>query len=123
MARILLVDDDAAVRSALKRFLGSLGHDVVELEDGEAAVRVYRERPADLVITDAYMPRVDGLEAVIRLRGEFPGAKIVVMSGGGFRHKTDVLRLAADAGAVATLPKPIDLDELGKLVREVLGAK
>jgi len=122
MARILLVDDDADVRGALGKFLGKLGHDVVPLEDGEAALRSYREQPADLVLTDAYMPHIDGIEAAIRLRSEFPEARIVVMSGGGFRHKTDVLRLATDAGAAATLSKPIELEQLARVVREVLGA-
>ena len=121
MARILLVDDDPILRAALARFLVSQGHAVVEQGDGEAAIQAYREQPPDLVLTDAYMPKVDGIETALRLRSEFPDAKIVVMSGGGFRHKTDVLHLATNAGAIATISKPIEFDDLAKLLKEVLG--
>ncbi len=99
MARILVVDDDTDVRGVIRKVLAGDGHEVVEAPDGDAALTKYREKPADLVLIDIYMPRADGIETSIRLQHEFPGAKIVVVSGGGFRDKSELLETAKRIGA------------------------
>jgi two-component system KDP operon response regulator KdpE len=120
MARILVVDDDADVRRAVVRLLTAAGHEVAQAEDGAAALAAYRAHSADLIITDMYMPAVDGVEVVARLLDEFPKARLIVMSGGGQVGKEDVLDLARRLGARRTLTKPIDRQELLEAVAEAL---
>jgi CheY-like chemotaxis protein len=121
MARILVVDDDRDVRTALVRILTKAGHEVAQAEDGGAAIAAYRARPAHLIITDMYMPSVDGVEVVVRLVDEFPDARLIVISGGGQMEKEDVLDMARRLGARRTLAKPIDRAALLEAVDDVLG--
>jgi DNA-binding response OmpR family regulator len=58
---------------------------------------------------------------MIRLKSEFPGVKIIAISGGGFRDGADVLTMAAHLGAVRTVAKPFTVDEVVSAVREVVG--
>jgi CheY-like chemotaxis protein len=81
VARILLVEDDEAVRDILKKALVSSGHEVEEAENGNVALAAYRRQPCDLVITDLVMPEKDGLETILELRRMNPAVKIVAMSG------------------------------------------
>jgi CheY-like chemotaxis protein len=120
VARILLVDDDADFRRATRRMLEHGGHEVIEAADGKSALERYAANPADLILTDVYMPGVDGIEAIIRLQQEFPNARIIATSGGGYRDKEDVLTTAARLGARRTLPKPVDRKALLDAVAEVL---
>ena len=121
MARILVVDDDASVRVAIRKILVHAGYEVVEAADGTAALRAYREQPADLVISDIFMPETDGMETTIRLREEFPDTKVVAISGGGYDFdKKQMLRVAEMLGAQRTLTKPFERSELLDVVREVL---
>ncbi|MGQ9916415.1 MAG: response regulator [Bryobacteraceae bacterium] len=117
--RILVVDDDAGVRDVLRSMLEMAGYSVSEAENGKEAMRVLRAEGADLILTDLVMPEQEGIETIKALRQEYPDLKVIAMSGafGG-----DYLRIAAYLGAHATLPKPIQLETLLKLVRDVLGA-
>lgn len=81
----------------------------------------YAHDPCDLLLIDLYMPGMDGLETILRLKAERPDAKIVAVSGGGFRDKHDVLTLAVKAGASHTLAKPLELDRLLAVVSAALG--
>jgi CheY-like chemotaxis protein len=120
MPRVLVVDDDAAVRSAVSRGLVAHGYEVVEAPDGRVALRLFREHPADVVLTDLYMPDVDGIEFTRQLSREFAGARIIAMSGGVLQNSGDALEIATHLGAVASLPKPFSLPELVEVVTRVL---
>lgn len=120
MARVLVVDDDEDIRRIVSRMLTTGGHQVEEATDGRQAIEAYRARPSDIVIADVYMPDVDGVEAIIRLRHEFPDVRIIAVSGGGHLGKDDVLKIAAAVGAQATLTKPLDKEILLGAVEEVL---
>ena len=120
MARILLIDDDAALRSAVRRALERAGYEVREAGDGESGLRVHREVGADLVIVDIFMPERDGLELIRELRTAAPGVKILAMSGGGKSGKIDLLKDATVFGAARTLRKPFEMSELWNAVRELL---
>jgi CheY-like chemotaxis protein len=120
MAKILVVDDDADVRRAMARILSAAGHQVSEAGDGRGALALYRADPADLIITDMYMPHADGIEVVARLRDEFPNARIIVTSGGGPLDRADVLDMAQRLGAQRTLPKPVERADLLAAVDGVL---
>lgn len=120
MARILLVDDEQDFRRIVSRMLTAGGHQVEEAVDGRQAIEAYRARPSDLVLADLYMPDVDGVEAIIRLRHEFPEVRIIAVSGGGYLGKDDVLKIAAGVGAQATLTKPLEKKTLLAAVEKVL---
>ena len=121
MARILVIDDDGQVRGAIRRILERAGHTVLDAADGEAGIRLYRERPTDLIITDIFMPEQDGIETIQQLRREFPGVKIIAISGGDRTQTVDLRKDAELFGASRTLRKPFELTELLKAVRELLG--
>jgi CheY-like chemotaxis protein len=106
--RVLVVDDHEDTRDLLLTILKTEGYDVDLAGDGDAAVRRYRERPADVVLMDLYMPRKDGVAAIRELLAEFPGVVIVAMSGDADLVWHDVLTEARMAGARLTLRKPLE---------------
>ena len=126
MARILVVDDDAAIRSVMRRCLALDGHDVEEARTGREALKRFRAELMDLVITDLYMPDMDGLEFTRRLLQDFVGTKVIAMSGGAamsneaLQQPADALAVARQLGAVAALAKPFSVAELRAVVRQVL---
>ena len=78
-------------------------------------------QPADLVISDIFMPETDGIDTIVRLHEEFPDAKVVAITGGAYGFdKQQMLRTAALLGAVQTLLKPIQRSDLLDVVRDVL---
>lgn len=124
MARILVIEDEGDIRGLYSRILKNAGHDVIEAPDGKVGIALYRENPADLVITDIIMPEKEGIELIIELRRDFPDVKIIAVSGGGQRMESATcLSLAKGLGAVRTLAKPFSQQELVDTVREVLDAK
>ena len=120
MAYILIIDDEQQIRSMLKLMLERDGHEVAEAPDGNEAIRLYRQNPADLIITDLIMPNQDGIGMIIALKKEFPDVKIIAMSGGGLNKPEGYLKGAKKLGAACTLTKPIDRDEMLRAVRDVL---
>lgn len=122
MARILVVDDNEPFRKALARIIASLGHSVVEAGDGQEAVEVLRAAPVDLVMTDVYMPDMDGIEFLLHLQEHHPDIPVVAMSGGGAASKDFVLEDAQQLGAAAVLPKPLTADVVEAAIRETLVA-
>jgi CheY-like chemotaxis protein len=104
---VLVVDDNADMRLAAKLLLESEGYVVELAKNGGEALRVQRERPAQILITDLFMPDVDGLETVQRFRADYPDVPIIVISGGGsvLPAKADHLAVARELG-VHTLRKP-----------------
>lgn len=120
MAHILVIDDDEQVRYILRRALERAGHSVAQAVDGEAGIRQYRAQPADLVITDIFMPGQDGLETILQLRREFAGVKIIAMSGGDRTGAIDLRKEAGLFGASQTLLKPFRLAELSAVVSTAL---
>jgi CheY-like chemotaxis protein len=107
-ARVLVVDDHADTRDLLLTILKTEGYEVAMAEDGDVAMRRYRERAADIVLMDLYMPRKDGVTAIRELCAEFPGVVIVAMSGDDGTIWRDALAEARAAGAYLTLRKPIE---------------
>lgn len=120
MARILIIDDEPQIRSMLKLMLERDGHEVVEAPDGIEGIRVYRQNPADLIITDLIMPNKDGIGMIIDLKKEFPEVKIIAMSGGGLNKPDGYLKGAKKLGASCTLTKPIDREEMLRVVAAIL---
>jgi len=121
MVRVLVIDDNQDVRDLIQFILEGAGYSVELAPDGEAGLRSQRARPADVVITDLFMPNQDGLETIARLREEYPRVRVVAMSGGGGSAIKGgrYLSTALEVGAHVLLPKPFDLDQLLRAVGDV----
>ncbi|HEU4388466.1 MAG TPA: response regulator [Blastocatellia bacterium] len=116
--RILVADDNPAVREFLATVLEEAGFEVSQASDGAETLKRFRESPADLVLCDVFMPAKDGLEIIKVLRGEHPAIKIIAISGDS--SALDMLRVAQFLGATEVLSKPIDVAKLLSTVRRVL---
>jgi CheY-like chemotaxis protein len=118
---VLIIDDDEAVRTIVRRVLERRGYRVRDATDGAAGVRSYREEQSDVVITDLFMPEQDGIETIQLLRAEFPEYRIIAMSGGSRGETSGPLEDARLLGADVALSKPFTPDLLGRTVDELLG--
>ena len=120
MALILIIDDEPQIRSMLKLMLEREGYEVAEAPDGIEGIRIFRQNPADLIITDLIMPNKDGIGMIIDLKKEFQNVKIIAMSGGGLNKPEGYLKGAKKLGAACTLAKPIDRGEMLRAIKDVL---
>ena len=120
MPRILIIDDEPQIRSMLRLMLERDGYEVVEAPDGIEGIRAYRQKPADLIITDLIMPNKDGIGMIIELQKEFPDVKIIAMSGGGLNKPEGYLKGAQKLGADCTLTKPIDREKMLRAVKNTI---
>src|SRR3990172_2445038 len=87
--RILVVDDNQDIYAFMRAALEGAGYQVQTASEGAQALALQRERPADLLITDIFMPVQEGFETISRFRVEFPRTRIIVMSAGnvpGMKH-------------------------------------
>jgi DNA-binding response OmpR family regulator len=112
MKSILIIDDNDQLRSVLREMLETAEYVVMDAPNGEIGARLFRQQPADLVITDIFMPEKEGLQTIRELRRDFPDVKIIAISGGGSRGDLAYLPTAMKLGAHRTLVKPFEMDEL-----------
>jgi CheY-like chemotaxis protein len=118
MKSILIIDDEEAVRSALKRVLERAGYVVRLAASGPEGLEALKTQPVDVVITDIVMPKVHGVDTIKAIAQAFPLVRIVAISGGGNfginEYKpnaittTAYLTAAQAAGAHAVLTKPFE---------------
>lgn len=120
MAEILVIEDDELLRQILVRRLAANRYVVREAGNGHEGLRLMRERPACLVITDIVMPDMEGIETIRHLRRDYPSTKIVAISGGGIGDAQDYLKIARELGAQRTFSKPFLPGELLSAVEELL---
>ena len=129
MGSILIVDDEEDIRDALTMVLEGAGYDVMVASNGNEAVELQREQPADLIITDIIMPQKDGVSTIKEIRQTFPGIRIIAISGGGGVQPveyvpeaittTAYLAAAKEAGADRVFTKPFERNDLIKAVDEL----
>lgn len=117
MARILVIDDEAELLAVLQDILTKAGHEVLLAASPGQGLALYRTRRPDLVITDIFIPDVDGLAVIRELHRQ---VKIIAISGGGAKAQIDVLEDATGFGAWRTLAKPFRSETLLALVEEAL---
>jgi CheY-like chemotaxis protein len=119
VARILLVEDHATMRAAIRAILEPAGHDVVEVADGAAALEAVRTSPPDLVVLDLNIPGTPGEEVLhaIRLDPSASGIGIVVVTAAEEERRAEVMA----AGADAYFTKPFGPAALLQTVSRVLG--
>ncbi len=116
MAQILVVDDDPTVREVVVSYLRADQHDVRDAADGETALRLVGERPAELVVLDLMLPGIDGLEVCRRLRADSDVPIIMLTALGAETDRVMGLELGADD----SVTKPFSPRELTLRVESVL---
>lgn len=117
---VLVIEDDEVILSALISALDTEGYDAIGARNGVEALIQLDLRPIQVVITDIFMPEMDGIETILNLRKMFPNTKIIAISGGGSSQAIDYLPVSQRFGASRTLKKPFLLDQMLLTVREVL---
>jgi two-component system chemotaxis response regulator CheY len=121
LGRVLVVDDETALRRSLCVILAKAGYDVVEAEDGEKAVAAIQKsegnaRLVDVIICDLYMPKMNGMEAIAYFHSQFPSVPVIVLTG-----KPDLLnaeKLKTEQGVMDYLVKPVQPERLVEAVRK-----
>jgi CheY-like chemotaxis protein len=119
---ILIIDDDAAVSRTVSLILTRAGYRVSTAAGGRKGFELLAGGGFDLVLTDIIMPELDGIEAIRRIRNDYPGVRIIAMSGGGQIDKSDFLHMAEVLGADRVMEKPVRNERLLELVKTVLEA-
>lgn len=117
VATILIVDDDAFVRSLLKDVLEGRGHALLEAEDGREALELLGERVPQLVLLDLFMPRLSGMEALAMMRERWPSARVLVISS---LDSERLVAQAMEAGASGYITKPFHPVEITSAVDRAL---
>ena len=120
VARVLLVEGQATVRSGLRRVLASAGHEVIEAHEGHAGLTFLGETPADAVVVNLTLPDMDGIEFIRQLLQCSPNSKVVAIGGRRPYGAPDPLAIATQIGDVRGLRWPFAPDGLRSAVTEVL---
>lgn len=118
---IVVVDDHADIRSFMSAALEGAGYEVRTAKEGAQALELIRKRGADVLITDIFMPGMEGFQTILACRAEFPHTRIIVISAGtilGLKH--DFLSTAGLLKVGATLRKPFTAEQLLETVRRVM---
>lgn len=123
MARIIVIDDDRDVRTVIVYDLCAAG--LRGAGYGAQGLALQRASPADVVVTDIYIPEKEGIETIRDLRHEFPSTKLIAMSGGSrIGPASEALAVVAEElGVAGMLYKPFQAKELLACVDSALGVQ
>lgn len=117
MARILLAEDDDSVRSFVTRALTLEGHEVVQAVDGALALEALQNDSFDLLLTDIAMPVMDGIQLALNVARDYPGLRVLMMSGyADERHRAHNLESLVHE----VVAKPFSLDDIVRAVESAL---
>lgn len=123
MATILIVDDERVIREIAADILTKAGHVVRAVPDGAMAVEAFTYESFDVLVTDIYMPRKQGLDIILELRQKYPGLAIVAISGGVGGDAEGCLQVAEKLGANSVLAKPFTSEQLEQAVARAVELK
>ncbi|MBR1223278.1 MULTISPECIES: response regulator [unclassified Bradyrhizobium] len=125
MTRVLVVDDDSMVCTAIEIYLERHGFEVTIANGGEAGLRALEDASFDLMIVDIFMPHMRGFESIRIFHERAPAIPLVAMSGYAFANlespAPDFLRMALELGAARCLRKPFTPAALLTVINECLG--
>ncbi|ALA57544.1 sigma-54-dependent transcriptional regulator [Nitrospira moscoviensis] len=116
-ASILIVDDEESIRSSLRSILEDEGYEVAVASNGQEALRLYTTDPPDLMMLDIWMPEMDGLETLRRVKEFVPTAQVMMMSGHG---SIETAVKAIKLGAYDYIEKPLSLENVTLRVKHAL---
>jgi len=120
MPTIAVIDDDRRLLATVRGMLESAGYSVLPFENPTEALNAFRAASIDLVISDIYMPGMNGFQFIEELRTILPLVPVIAVSGGGRFSGANVLGGAEELGATATLAKPLRRAELLALIEKTL---
>ena len=120
MAKILIIDDDSAIRRLITRILGSAGHDVIEASGGKLGLEMFSAERPSIIIVDILMPDTDGIETIRSIVSAHSSVGIIAISGGGIGSSKFYLDMATKLGAHRYLEKPFTKAELVSTVDSLL---
>ncbi len=116
--KVMVVDDDSAMRTYCKKMLVENGFDVVEAANGTEAISVYKESQPDMVLMDITMPDMDGLTALKEIKKIDPGAKVAMVTAIG---QQALVMEALKTGAMDFVIKPFDQESVLGTIEKALG--
>lgn len=119
MCSVLVIDDDASVRSILRRMLEHAGYQVAEAASGDEGLAYCEWGIPDVVITDLFMPGTGGLEVIRKLALGYPGTRTIAVTGCAVSSQIDLAEVARNQGASGVLMKPVDMDALLEAIRGI----
>ena len=121
--RVLVIDDNDDFRKLALLWFQIHSIEAEGAANGTKGLELQRARPADVIITDIFMPEKDGIETIHELRREFPGVQIIAMTGRESLTDFDAFEVARELGAVKTFKKPFKLDDLVAAVNELTSGR
>lgn len=113
--RALVIEDDDTTREHLAKYIQSEGYDVDSAENGEVGVKLFEEQPADIVIVDYNMDKMDGMEVMYFVKKANPSTQVILITGYG---ETDLAITALCRGALDYIKKPLDLKLLDNALQK-----
>jgi len=119
-ASILIIEDDDLIRDMLRQLLEREGYAVTTANNGSVGLKLFRQHPAELVITDLIMPEKEGIETIRDLVKDYPDVKIIAISGGGTIAPSEYLSIAERLGVKKTIPKPFKTEEILEAIRQLI---
>ncbi len=117
MAKILLAEDDAAVREFVRRALSYGGHDITAVDDGTGALEALAEEPFDLLLADIVMPGLDGIALALKVTKDLPDLPILLMTGYAAEHQR---AHNLEALIHRVISKPFTLKQISEAVADAL---
>ncbi|TKS61750.1 MAG: response regulator [Nitrospira sp.] len=120
--RVLVIDDDEAIRTVLRRQLEQAGYVVIDAPNGQVGLAASCHQPPDIVLTDIFMPEKDGIEVIQEIRSSWSKCRIIVMTGGSpvDPFGSIVNPTALLLGAERILLKPFDRQTLLSTIKDTL---
>ena len=116
-ARILVVDDNDAIRSVVSKILSGLGYEVASADNGESGLSVFLRNKFDIVLSDYEMPGMDGLALACLIKQHSPGVAVVIMTGSGKESMISGKINVVDE----VIAKPFSLEKLDGTIRNLHG--
>jgi DNA-binding NtrC family response regulator len=117
--RVLVIDDSSGVRESLRIALTAAGLEVEVADNGRRGLNLLAARPFTIVVSDLWMPEVDGLNIIKRVRADYPHLRVFAVTGGGPRMTIETAGSLAEVwGAERVFVKPFDETELIQAIRD-----
>jgi two-component system, OmpR family, response regulator CpxR len=112
MALAVVIDDDAQVRCLVAMMLKRAGYEVAQAKDGEEGIELCTSLDPEVIVTDIFMPRQDGIDVLREVKTRAKQPRVVAISGGSPRLQLDFLNVAEKIGADAVVQKPFTPSQL-----------